>query len=184
MLDMKLSSILAAKKDSILKKWFEVIMESYPAGGSSHLTAQGDKFTNPASSTISKGIEGIFVEILRGPDEGKSSDFLGDIVRIRAVQDFLPSQALSFFVSLKRIVREELRSEITEQHLSHEVLSLEATIDSLLLSAFDVFMECKEKIYEIKVNEVKRDNFRFIQRANQTNAAPEGKNNIKTKEER
>jgi hypothetical protein len=183
MLDMKLSSILAAKKDSILKKWFELIMESYPAGGSNQLAAENDKFNNPTSSTISEGIEGIFDEILRGPDDGKPSGYLGDIVRLRAVQDFLPSEALSFFVSLKGIIRDELRVEITEQHLSHEMLSLEATIDSLLLSAFDVFMERKEKIYEIKVNEVKRDNFRFIQIANRTNAATEDKNNLEMKEE-
>jgi RsbT co-antagonist protein rsbRD N-terminal domain len=190
MLGMQLSSILADKKASILKKWFDEIVESYPSGVANYLKNQGDKFTNPIGSTISKGIEDIFVELIRGPQKENTSKFLGNIVRVIAIQNIPASQALSFFFSLKRIIREELRAEMAEQELSHEILSLESTIDSLALSAFDIFMECREKIYEIKVNEVKRANFRFLQRANLINAAdvrkaaPEGKNNLKIKEER
>jgi hypothetical protein len=171
-LDMNLSDILKDKKASILKKWFAVIVGSYHSGASRHLTPGGDAFTNPTGSTISRGIEDIFDELLKSHEASNPSLFLRDIVKIRAVQDLLPSQALSFFFSLKGIIREELRAEIDDHKLSHEILSLEHSIDSLTLSAFDIFMECREKLYEIKANEFRRASFRLIQKANKTDAAP------------
>jgi hypothetical protein len=189
MLYKKLSSILADKKASILKKWLDVIIESYAHDASNYGKAQGNKFTNPIGSTLSKGIEDIFAELLRGLDRKKTAEVLADVVRLRAVQDFLPSEALSFFFSLKTIIRKELSAEIAEQQLSDEMLSLESSIDSFALSAFDMFMQCREKIYEIKANEVHRANFRLLQRANLIHAscghkpAPEG-NNLTVKEER
>lgn len=163
---MRLNSLLADKKASILEKWFDVIIESYPPVTSNFLKTQSNRFANPIGSTISKGIEDIFDELLRGLNKEKTSQFLDNMVRIRAVQDFTPSQAISFIFPLKRIIREELRVEIAEKQLSDEILSLESTIDSLALSAFDIYMKCREKIYEIKANEVKRMTSRLLQRAN------------------
>lgn len=170
---MRLNSLLTDKKASILGKWFDVIIETYPPDTASFLKNQNNRFANPTGSTISQGIEDIFDALLRGLKpplaEEKISQFLDDIVRIRAVQDFTPSQALSFIFPLKRIIREELRAEIAEKQLSDEILSLESTIDKLALSSFDIYMECREKIYEIKANEVKRSTFRLLQMANLIN---------------
>ena len=191
---MRLNSLLTDKKASILEKWFDVIIESYPPDTSNFLKTQSNRFANPIGSTISKGIEDIFDELLRGLNppqaEEKTSQFLDDIVRIRAVQDFTPSQALSFIFPLKRIIREELCVEIAEKQLSDEMLSLESAIDNLALSAFDIYMKCREKIYDIKANEVKRSTFRLLQMANLINDTngeePDlvGNINLKIKEER
>ncbi|MDP1758292.1 MAG: RsbRD N-terminal domain-containing protein [Thermodesulfovibrionales bacterium] len=170
---MRLNSLLTDKKASILEKWFNVIIESYPPDTASFLKTQSNRFANPIGSTISKGIEDIFDELLRGLNlpqaEEKTSQFLDDIVRIRAVQDFTPSQALSFIFPLKRIIREELAAEIAGNHLSDEILALESEIDGLALSSFDIYMKCREKIYDIKANEVKRSTFRLLQMANLIN---------------
>ncbi len=170
---MRLNSLLTDKKASILEKWFNVIIESYPPDTASFLKTQSNRFANPIGSTISKGIEDIFDELLRGLNlpqaEEKTSQFLDDIVRIRAVQDFTPSQALSFIFPLKRIIREELAAEIAVNHLSDEILALESEIDGLALSSFDIYMKCREKIYDIKANEVKRSTFRLLQMANLIN---------------
>jgi hypothetical protein len=187
---MKLNSILTDKKAPILKKWLDVAVGSCPSGASPCFKAPGDAFTNPTGATISKGLENIFNELLRGPDKERISKFLGDIVRVRAVQGMPPSEALSFFFSLKRIIREELRRETAEEPLSQELLSLESSIDGIALSAFDMFMACREKMYAIKANEIKRANFRFLQRADLLHAActqetaSEGNNYLNIKEER
>ena len=91
---MRLNSLLADKKASILEKWFDVIIESYPPDTSNFLKTQSNRFANPIGSTISKGIEDIFDELLRGLNKEKTSEFLDNMVRIRAVQDFTPSQAV------------------------------------------------------------------------------------------
>jgi len=187
---MLLSSILADKKASILRKWFDEIIGIYFSGNSNYLKTQGDKFTNPVGATISKGIEDLFVELLRGPHTENTSKSLGNILKIMAVQNIPASQALSFIFSLKKIIREELHAEIAGQELLHEVLLFESTIDNLALSAFDIFMGCREKLYEIKSNEIKRAHFRFLQRANimstacEQKTAPEGANHLNIKEDR
>ena len=184
---MRLNSLLADKKDSILEKWFNVIIESYPPDTSSFLKNQSSRFANPAGSAISQGIEDIFDELLRGLNQENTLQFLDNIVRIRAVQDFTPSQALSFIFPLKRIIREELTAEIAGNQLLDEILALEYKIDGLALAAFDIYMKCREKIYEIKANEVKSMTFRLLQMANLINDSdglkPElkGSNNLKIK---
>ena len=189
MTDTVLNSILADKKSSILKKWFDAVIEGPASGTSGHFRIKGDAFANPTGNTVSTGMEGILDGLFSGAGGEVFSELLGNIVRIRAVQDLHPSQALSFIFSLKRIIREELRAEIADQHLSKEILSLESDIDRLALSAFDIFMECREKIYEIKANEARRANFRLLRMAERIDSvngcrpAPKG-NNLTIKEER
>lgn len=163
---MRLNSLLADKKAAILEKWFDVIIETYPPDTASFLKNQNNRFTNPIGATVSKGIEDIFDELLVGNNREKTPEFLDSMIRVRAVQDFTASQAISFIFPLKRIIREELSAEIAGNQLSDEILSLESSIDNLALSAFDIYMKCREKIYEIKANEVKSRTFRLLQMAN------------------
>ena len=41
----------------------------------------------------------------------------------------------------------------------------ESRIDAIALHAFDSFMKCREKIYEIKTNETRNMTFRLLQKA-------------------
>lgn len=164
-----LNDLLAEKKTSILGQWFDVIIESYPPETTKFLKSQDNRFTNPVGAAIFQGISDIYDEILKGSTNGSISMYLDNIIKIRAVQDFTPSQAVAFVLLLKKVIREELRAEIAEKQLSDEILSLESTIDNLALSAFDIYMKCREKIYDIKANEVKRSTFRLLQMANLIN---------------
>jgi hypothetical protein len=92
--------------------------------------------------------------------------YLNDIIRIKAVQDFTPSQAVSFLPLLKKVVRDELGSDIQRQHFSEELAAFESQIDNLALLSFDIYMKCREKIFELRVNEIKTMTFRLLKRAN------------------
>jgi hypothetical protein len=46
------------------------------------------------------------------------------------------------------------------------LLLFESKIDDLALLSFDIYMKCREKIYELKSNEVRNMTFRLLQRAN------------------
>jgi hypothetical protein len=81
---------------------------------------------------------------------------LDEIIRIRALQNFTPSQALAFIFLLKIVIREELAEEIRKENLAAEILELESRIDGLALLGFDVYTKRREKIYEIKADEAKR----------------------------
>jgi hypothetical protein len=81
---------------------------------------------------------------------------LDGIVRIRAVQDFTAGQAVAFIFLLKRVIREELKGEVRVQPGGDGLAAVEERIDEMALLAFDLFMKCRERIYEIRVNEAKR----------------------------
>jgi RsbT co-antagonist protein rsbRD N-terminal domain len=164
--DMKLRELLLEKKSQIVKKWFDAIIENYPADSSNFLKNQRDRFQNPVGNTIFEGIQNIFEEFLQDPDSEKIFPILNDIIKIKAVQNFPPSKALSFLFLLKKVIREEADSKISKIQLSDELTEFEAHIDKLILLSFDIYMKCRERIYEIKADEVRRMTFRLLQRAN------------------
>jgi hypothetical protein len=81
-------------------------------------------------------------------DAAKMGPALESIVRLRAVQDFTPSQAVGFVYLLREIFQEELAGR--------EPPDVQKRIDEIALRAFDLFMKCREEIYEIKAREAQR----------------------------
>ena len=58
-----------------------------------------------------------------------------------------------------------MNTEIRENRLTEALLVMESRIDEMALHAFDVFMKCREKIFEIRANEAKNQVSRLLQRA-------------------
>jgi hypothetical protein len=164
--DMNLRGLLEEKKSSIVKKWVQAVFAKYPADSSNFFQKQQDQFLNPVGHTISQGLSDIFNELVQHSDPEKFFPILNDIIKIQAVQDFIPSRALSFLFLLKTVIREEVGSEIQKKHLTDELIAFEAQIDQLILLSFDIYMKCREKIYELKTDDVRRMAFRLLKRAN------------------
>ncbi len=163
---MDLKEHLAEKKTDILKKWFDAVVETYPKETSTLLKKQKAQFTNPVGYTLSEGLEHLFDALLRGMLPDTVSRFLDNIIRIRAIQEFAPSEAVSFIFQLKTLARQELGSEILHQQgIDDELAAFDSAIDDLALYAFDLYMKCREKIYDIKANEARRMTFRLLQQA-------------------
>ena len=169
---MSLKKLLEENKSVILSRWFDAVLETYPADTRQFLRSKKNQFDNPVAHRISSGIEGIFSQILNDAEEKEASSFLDKIIRIRAVQDFTPSQAVAFIFALKRLVREELGEKIREAQLSEELWRFEEEIDKMGLLALDIYMKCREEVYELRVNEVKRSVSRLIDRANKICGIP------------
>ena len=105
---MSINNLLSDKRSKIIKKWRHAIIASYPEDSQSFLKREKSQFANPVGLIISKEIETLYDEIIKGEDKEKISSCLDSIIRIRAVQDFKPSRALAFVLQLKQILREEL----------------------------------------------------------------------------
>ncbi len=162
---VSLESLLLQKKSTILERWFNAILDTYPPDTAKFLKAQKNQFANPVGSMISEGIEGLFEGILNRMDPEKVSPFLDKVIRIRAVQDLTPTQAIAFVFVLKRLIREELESDIQKHQLSDELLFIESRIDDLALLSFDIYMKCREQVYELRTTEWKNRLFRLLQKA-------------------
>lgn len=149
--------LLSEKKASILERWFNLIMASHSAEVSSFLK-EADRFSNPVGYTISQEIGVLYDELLQGKTDSEAvSVSLDNILKIRAIQGFSPQQATAFAFLLKRAIIEELGSEIEKKQVFGEWLSFESNIDELASRAFNIYMKCREKIYELRVNEVKAE---------------------------
>jgi len=162
---MKLETLLEENKSAIVDRWLDLILETYPADSRRFLKRQKDQFANPVGTTISKEIDALYLAFLQGIDSERISPILDRIIRIRAIQEFTPSQAVAFVFLLKKAVREKLGTEIRDSRLSEAVPAMESRIDDMALLAFDVFMKCREKIFEIRANEAKNQVSRLLQRA-------------------
>jgi len=151
-----IKDLLGQNRSAIIQKWFERIVKAYPANSQKFIKEQKDRFSNPVGTTSLRGIQGLFEEILRDMDTGKVMEYLDPMVRIQAVQGFSPSEALSFIPSLKGIIREELKGEIQGTGVAEELSEIETRVDRLTLLAFDRYMKCREKIYEIRLEELRK----------------------------
>lgn len=160
---MNLTNLLSNKKSAILKRWFDKTLEVYPADTSGFLRNKEKQFTNPVGFTTSRGLENIFDGLLHETDFENLYPHIEDVIRIRAIQGLIPSQSLAFMFHLKSVIREELAGE---EFVAEEMLRLDSRIDALALIGFDIYMKCREKVYELKANEVKNRNFRLLQMAN------------------
>jgi len=169
---MRLNALLEQKKTAIVKKWFAATIATYPSDTAKFLKSQKDPFANPVGRTTYQGLAALFDELLKETDHEVIRSFLDPIIRIRAVQNFSPSQATSFIFFLKNVIRDNIKKEDFQAQLFNELLSFESKIDELGLIAFNLYMNCREKIYELKANEMKNRTFRAFERAGLVRETP------------
>jgi len=162
---MDLNKVLKEKKSAFLKRWFNLIVETYPDEATRFLKYQKDRFANPVGHDLSQALDRLYEEVVSGVDPQRAAPALDQIIRIRAIQNFSPSQAVAFVFFLKTVIREALEEDIKQSGLKEELLVIETRIDQLALLAFDQYMACREKLYDLKTNELHRQTYRLLQRA-------------------
>lgn len=168
-----LREILSENREPILSLWFDRVLDSYPADTSGFMRNPRRQFANPVGYTLSEGLAGLFDGLIA---EGEFDVFaftpvLDRVVRVRALQGLAPSKELAFIFHLKQIVRDVLGDRAAT--VAGEFQVLDGRIDLLALTAFDLFMGCREKIYDLKAAEARNMTFRLLQRAKLLSEVPE-----------
>ncbi len=154
--------LIKNKKSVIIDNWIRSIYETYPLETSNFLRDQKNRFSNPVGHAIADSAEKIMNVLIEGFDLQKIKILLQDLIKIRAVQDFLPSQAVAFIFLLKSSILSVLKTEIKNENIIEEFLTFELQIDSAAMAAFDVYMEAREKIFQIRINELKSKSLNII----------------------
>ncbi len=175
---MGIDSLLAKHKSAVVKAWFKKVVDTYPADTSRFLKSQKDPFANPVGAATRKGLEGLMDGLHQELNLESAESFLDPIIRIRAIQTFTPSQAVGFIPSLKDILRETLLKEAVKTGSIQEYLQLESRIDQLLLVAFNIYISCREKVFELKANETRNRMFKAFERAGLVTEIPENEPNL------
>ncbi len=160
-----LEKIIKKNKTAIAKQWFNLAAQTYAIDTAQFLKSKSDPFANPVGHAMMTGLDGILEQLIHTPDPKALHSHLDSIIRIRAVQDFTPSQATAFILSLKKVLRDFFTKELQDSRLAAEFIELESKIDQICLMAFDIYMQCREKVYQISANETRNRTFKAFERA-------------------
>jgi hypothetical protein len=140
---------LSTRKGALLEQWLERILATYPSQTAGFLRKEKDRFRNPVGSTLKEGLTTLLDEITGEMDAARIKPALESIVRLRAVQDFTAAQATGFVFALREILYDNLEGGGPP--------ALQKRLDEMALLAFDLYMRCREEIYEIKARERQRE---------------------------
>jgi hypothetical protein len=146
------TEMFGGKREVVLGRWLQAVIDTYPADAAKFLGAEKDQFHNPVGHTLREGLGQLIDGLAGGARDEDLSRALDGIVRIRAVKEFTPSAAVGFVHGLKGILREELRESGVA---AGDLLALEDGVDRLALLAFDVSMQCRERLFEIRAREIR-----------------------------
>jgi hypothetical protein len=170
---MTLRQLLLERREAIARSWLEGALATYPGDSPAIFAREKDPFANPVGHSLRVGTERMLDALLLDTDAGEVREQLQNIMKIRAVQPFAPSQAVGFVLRLREIIRAELGGVAADPRFASELADLDAQIDRIALAAFDKFVECREQVYELRVNEVKRQVSWITDKVNQRDPEPE-----------
>ncbi len=132
----------------ILEQWLDRTLDCYAGETVAFLQREPDPFRNPVGQTLQQNLTVLLQELFNGPDLATVQPALAAMVRLRAVQELSPGQALGFLFQLRPILREALPLP--------QALALDAGIDQLVLLAFEEYLRCREQLAAIRLNESRR----------------------------
>jgi hypothetical protein len=153
---MTLRDLLRKHAEGIVRRWLDDALASYSDHTSAVFSREKDPFANPVGHSLRTGTQAIFDAILQQKDPEQVRPHLHDIIKIRAVQEISASGAVSFVFHLKDAIRTELGTAACEPQYSSDWAELDGAIDRIALTAFDVFVQCRERLCDLRINEMKR----------------------------
>ncbi len=159
---MGLIAQLVQHKDALTQSWFERVANTYPPETARFLASQKDPFANPVGQTTHRSLT-ILVDLLGTElDHEAARNALDPIIRVRAIQSFTASQATGFIFDLKQVIRKKCAVKPAD---ADDMARIDGRIDQLALIAFDLYMQCREKIYDLKANETKQRTYKAFAKA-------------------
>lgn len=135
-----------ANVEAIAARWIECALASYPAGTQATASVVRDPFRDPAGHTIRTSLTTLARELFGAMDEKAIAQALDEVVRLRAVQGFRPSEALGFLLELR---------QLAAAAADNRPADLDRRIDRLALMAFDLYMACRDRVAELREKELR-----------------------------
>lgn len=151
---MNLESYLQEQQPELVKRWADAVFSSYPGESARFFKDTRDPFANPVGNTIKRNLNQLFGELIKPEMDGEAAlSALDAIIRIRAVQDLAPGQALSFIYKGRDIISKHLSGKKHQAGVPAHMAHIQANIEALMLSAVDIYVKCREKIYALKARQ-------------------------------
>ena len=168
---MYLQEFINENKAIILEKWVNAVIATYPTDASGFLTKQKDRFANPLGFSVTQGLSDL-LQIMCGDEVAQENVSALDeqLIKLRAVQEFTPSEAVGFIYILKAIVFDLYRKEQKNDCAMAEWLVFGSRIDGMALMLFDMYMASRERIFQVRLKELTSGNYLVADRMTCTSA--------------
>ena len=161
---MALSARMREKSSAVAQRWLADALAVYAADSAAAFQRQQDRFANPVGHALRVGRCAAVEAIVEGREPGEVCSHLDEIIKIRAVQEFKPSEAIGFVFLLKEAFGAELGRQNAAGALSSELAELDRRIDLIALGAFDIYMHYRGQVCELRIAEVKRNVGKLMER--------------------
>lgn len=157
-----LVELIRDRRDAVLAGWLDRILATYPDEGARFMRSTSDPFHNPIGTAIREELGELLEGVLGDSPPQSHVSSLDRLIRPRAIQDFPPSRAVGIVFSLKEAVRDAVPEAVP---LADDRW-LDRRIDGLAGLAFDLYMQCREKVCEIRVQEYRNRSITVLERLN------------------
>jgi len=135
-------------RQEIVEKWIERLAGADPKQAAALRAPEPDPFRNPVGYSIRRSLTQLWEQLQGGMDPDVVDSALDAVIRIRAVQDMSPAEAVSFVAQLRLILR-----QLPE---AFDSVLLEPRIDQLERAARDKYVQCREQLHAARLHETER----------------------------
>jgi hypothetical protein len=149
---------------AIVDRWKVLALGVYPERAARFIARERDRFQNPVGHVMGESLGILYDGILDDSPAEEMRRALDGIVRIRAVQDLSPAEGVGFVFLLKQAIGEALHGSDADLTGGIGLAELHERIDRLALEAFDLFVHCRETIYELRVREIRSRTSTLLER--------------------
>ncbi len=146
----------------IQQKFLDVLLSAYTVSFVSPSAGTGDPFCDPVRSTYYNCAPRLIEWVVNDGNIKEVKENLMSIIRIRSVQNYTPSETISFVLALRWIFRDTIYTSLEEGDREGLFLLFESRIERLLLMALDCYVQCHDKIGQIRINETKAERDRLM----------------------
>ena len=142
--------LTVAERDAVARKWLALVFASYPGETARFLDRTRDPFRNPVGEIYRRGLPVLVEQVAGGFDLERIEAVLDEILHLRAVQGLSPSEAVGFVFQLNDALRAAVEVE------SPALEAVRDRVERMAALAFDVYMRCREKLWAIRYQDLKR----------------------------
>jgi hypothetical protein len=154
---MTLRDLLVERRVALCDRWLGAVLGDYGEETAARWRRERDRFANPVGHALVTGLPELLAAVAAGGEPGPgAAAALEGIVRIRSVQELVPSRAVGFVLVLRDAIREELADELAGGARAAELADVDAAIERLALLAFDGYVRCREQMFRLRQEELKR----------------------------
>lgn len=135
-------------------------MQAYPEESRNYFKRVNSDFTNPVGANLYNSLKELLQTLISdAPDADIVNENVHMILRIKAVQEVLPSQAVSFVLAFKQIVEDVCGKALESAGVAtKDWLDFYSDIDTVALYAFDSYSESRELIYKMRLDQIRQTN--------------------------